>query len=55
MEIFLKDLFYKKVVLYFYFKDNIFGCILEVKDFSVLFSEFEKKNVVVVGVSFDNV
>ncbi|MCQ2837959.1 peroxiredoxin [Helicobacter pylori] len=55
VEISLKDLLHKKVVLYFYPKDNTPGCTLEAKDFSTLFSEFEKKNAVVVGVSPDNV
>ncbi|MDU9776275.1 peroxiredoxin, partial [Helicobacter pylori] len=54
VEISLKDLLHKKVVLYFYPKDNTPGCTLEAKDFSTLFSEFEKKNAVVVGVSPDN-
>ncbi len=54
VEISLKDLLHKKVVLYFYPKDNTPGCTLEAKDFSDLFSEFEKKNAVVVGVSPDN-
>ncbi|GAA9683581.1 hypothetical protein HpVH57_00410 [Helicobacter pylori] len=54
VEISLKDLLHKKVVLYFYPKDNTPGCTLEAQDFSALFSEFEKKNAVVVGVSPDN-
>ncbi|GAA9697933.1 hypothetical protein VN0004_09200 [Helicobacter pylori] len=38
VEISLKDLLHKKVVLYFYPKDNTPGCTLEAKDFSALFS-----------------
>ncbi|WP_104760726.1 thioredoxin-dependent thiol peroxidase [Helicobacter cetorum] len=54
VEISLKDLLHKKVVLYFYPKDNTPGCTLEAQDFSALFSEFEKKNAIVVGVSPDS-
>lgn len=40
-------------MFYFYFKDNIFGCIIEVIDFSEKLLEFIDLNVVVVGVSLD--
>ncbi|WP_104713038.1 peroxiredoxin [Helicobacter cetorum] len=54
IEISLKDLLHKRVVLYFYPKDNTPGCTLEAQDFSALSSEFEKKNAIVVGVSPDS-
>lgn len=44
----------KKVVLYFYPKDNTPGCTLEGQQFSQLKSEFEKKNTVVFGISRDS-
>lgn len=53
MIVLLKYYFGKKVVLYFYLKDDIFVCIMEVIDFSVLKVEFEKVGVVVVGVLLD--
>jgi peroxiredoxin Q/BCP len=44
----------KKVVLYFYPRDNTPGCTIEARDFSQLLPEFEAKNAVVLGVSTDN-
>ena len=43
----------KKIVLYFYSKDNTSGCTLEAIQFSELKEEFEKLNAVVIGVSKD--
>ena len=40
----------KKIVLYFYPKDNTSGCTLEAIQFSELKDEFEKLNAVVIGV-----
>ena len=45
----------KKVILYFYPKDNTSGCTLEAIQFSELKDEFEKLNAVVIGVSKDSV
>ena len=45
----------KKVVLYFYPKDDTPGCTLEGQQFTQLHSEFEKANAVVFGVSRDSV
>ena len=45
----------KKVVLYFYPKDNTKGCTTEALEFSELKTEFEKENTVVFGVSKDSV
>lgn len=43
----------KNVVLYFYPKDNTPGCILEGMQFRDFFTEFEKNNTVILGVSKD--
>ena len=50
----LKDYIGKKVVLYFYPKDNTPGCTVESKDFRDLHPEFEKENTIILGVSRDN-
>ncbi len=41
-----KDLLGKKIVLYFYPKDNTPGCTLEGKDFSTLKEQFSNRNVI---------
>jgi len=50
----LKTLKGKKVVLYFYPKDDTSGCTREAIDFNGLKSEFEKAGAVIVGVSPDS-
>ena len=45
----------KKVVVYFYPKDDTPGCTLEGQEFSALQKEFEKYNTIVFGVSKDTV
>jgi peroxiredoxin Q/BCP len=45
----------KKVVLFFYPKDDTSGCTIENIDFTSLKSEFEKLNTVLVGVSADSI
>lgn len=50
----LKDFAGKKVVLYFYPKDMTPGCTKEACDFRDSFSDFEKINVVVIGISPDS-
>ena len=45
----------KKLILYFYPKDNTPGCTNEAKDFSYLFKDFEKLNVEIIGVSKDSI
>jgi len=50
----LSDLKGKKVVIYFYPKDNTPGCTTEGQDFRDLFSEFEANNTVIFGVSRDS-
>lgn len=54
VEISLKDLLSKKVVLYFYPKDNTPGCTIEALDFTEMLDEFAKKGAVVVGISPDS-
>ena len=51
----LSDLRGRKVVLYFYPKDNTPGCTQEGKDFSALIDEFGKADTVVIGISPDTV
>lgn len=45
----------KKVVIYFYPRDNTPGCTTEGKDFNAHLDAFAAKNTVVVGVSNDSV
>ncbi len=51
----LSDFLGKKVVLYFYPKDNTPGCTRQACAFAQHHSAFEEKNVVVIGVSKDSV
>jgi len=50
----LKDLKGRKVVLYFYPKDNTSGCTREACDFRDGMKVFQKKGAVVVGASIDS-
>ena len=50
----LSDFLGKKVVLYFYPKDNTAGCTRQACAFAARFGEFEAKNAVVIGVSRDS-
>ena len=50
----LKDLRGKKVVLYFYPKDDTPGCTREACSFRDAFSKFKKRGIEVLGVSLDN-
>lgn len=50
----LSDFKGRKVVLYFYPKDNTSGCTVEAIDFTALLPEFEKADTAVVGVSPDS-
>ncbi len=49
------DLAGKKLVIYFYPKDDTPGCTKEALEFSNLKNDFEKKNVNIIGVSKDSV
>lgn len=44
----------KKVVLYFYPKDNTPGCTIQSNEFNDLLAQFKKQNTVVLGVSRDS-
>ncbi|HMN71379.1 MAG TPA: peroxiredoxin [Rhodoblastus sp.] len=50
----LADFKGRKLVLYFYPKDDTTGCTQEAKDFSALAGEFDKAGASVVGVSPDS-
>ena len=54
-EVELKNFRGKKVILYFYPKDNTPGCTQESCDFRDVISRFKKKDTVVLGVSPDSV
>lgn len=51
----LGDFAGKKVVLYFYPKDNTAGCIKQACGFAALYPQFEEKGAVVIGISKDSV
>jgi len=51
----LKEFFGKKVVLYFYPKDNTPGCTTESCDFRDAFPKFQKDDCVIIGISPDSV
>jgi len=50
----LKDLRGKKVVLYFYPKDDTPGCTKEACSFRDAFSDFKKRGIEILGVSIDS-
>lgn len=50
----LSDFLGKKVVLYFYPKDNTPGCTRQACAFAAAYGEFERKNAVVIGISKDS-
>lgn len=54
-EVSLSDYLGKKVVLYFYPKDNTPGCTRQACSFAMNYSNFEEKNVIVIGISKDSV
>lgn len=51
----LSDFAGKKVILYFYPKDNTPGCTRQACAFAQSYPEFQARNVVVIGVSKDSV
>ena len=51
----LSDFLGKKIVLYFYPKDNTPGCSRQACAFAGTYGEFQKKGVEVIGVSKDSV
>ena len=54
-EVSLSDFLGKRVVLYFYPKDNTPGCTRQACAFAGLYHEFEKRGVQVIGISKDSV
>ena len=54
-EVSLADFQGKKVVLYFYPKDNTAGCTKQACAFGANYSAFEEKGVAVIGISKDSV
>ena len=50
----LDDFKGKKVVLFFYPKDNTPGCTIEAKDFTSLHDQFKNNNTVILGISKDS-
>ena len=51
----LSDFLGKKVVLYFYPKDNTPGCTRQACAFAGAYAEFQNKNIAVIGVSKDSI
>ncbi len=51
----LSDFLGKKVVLYFYPKDNTPGCTRQACAFAAAYNEFTAKNIAVMGISKDSV
>ena len=51
----LSDFFGKRVVLYFYPRDNTPGCTRQACAFAGAYKEFEARDVVVIGISRDSV
>ena len=51
----LKDYKGKKVIVYFYPKDNTSGCTKQACGFAELYPQFSQKGAVVIGVSKDSV
>ncbi len=45
----------KKIVIYFYPKDNTPGCTTEGQDFRDSYEEFSKQNCIILGVSRDSI
>ena len=54
-EISLSDFLGKKVVVYFYPKDNTPGCTKQACAFASAYDEFKAKNIEVIGISRDSV
>lgn len=54
-EVSLHDFKGKKVILYFYPKDNTSGCTKQACAFKELYPQFEEKDAVVLGVSKDSI
>lgn len=51
----LSDYLGRKIILYFYPRDNTSGCSKQAIAYSEKISEFEKKDIIVIGISKDSV
>ena len=51
----LSDFLGRKVVVYFYPKDNTPGCTRQACAFAASYQEFQKRDIVVIGISKDSV
>ncbi|OOM71647.1 putative peroxiredoxin bcp [Clostridium puniceum] len=51
----LSDFLNKKVILYFYPKDNTSACSQEAQDFKNFINEFSQKDTVIIGISRDSI
>ena len=54
-EISLADYFGKKIVLYFYPRDNTPGCTRQACAFAAAYEEFKNQDIIVIGISKDSV
>jgi peroxiredoxin Q/BCP len=54
-EVSLSDFIGKRVVLYFYPKDNTPGCTRQACAFAAAYDEFQRKDIQVIGISRDSV
>ena len=54
-EVKLSDFLGKKVVVYFYPKDNTPGCTKQACNFGELYPQFQEKGAVVIGISKDSI
>ena len=54
-EVSLSSFLGKKVILYFYPKDNTPGCTRQACAFAGAYAQFEEKNIAVIGISRDSV
>ena len=51
----LKTIIDKRIIIYFYPKDDTPGCTVEAIDFTKFKKEFEKNNVYLIGISKDSI
>ena len=51
----LNDFLGKKVILYFYPKDNTPGCTRQANEYKDLYQDFINKNAVIIGISKDSI
>lgn len=51
----LSDYLGKKIVLYFYPKDNTLGCTNQALEFKRLYEDFKELNTIIIGISKDSI